>query len=179
MPQPVSTRLVQPGDLDRISALHARVFGPGRFARTAYRVREGQGLLSPFCRVAFEGDRLVAALRFTEIAIGGREGALLLGPLAVDPESAGKGYGRRLVAEGAADAKARGQRLVVLIGDLPYYGRFGFAPVAPGQIVFPGPVNPARILALELEPGAAAVYRGPITGAAKRRQAVYHEPALA
>lgn len=156
----VTTRLVSPTDIDRIAALHARVFGPGRFVRTAYRVREGQGSLSPFCRVAMMGDRLVAALRFTEITIGGRDGALLLGPLAVNPEFAGQGYGRRLVAEGTADAQARGKRLIVLVGDLPYYGRLGFVPTPPGQIVFPGPVDPARILAAELEGGALAEYRG-------------------
>lgn len=158
----VSTRLVTQGDIGRISALHARVFGPGRFARTAYRVREGTGPMSPFCRLAVDGDRLVAALRFTEISIGGRDGALLLGPLAVDPDYAGKGYGRRMIAEGIADAARRGRRLIVLVGDLPYYGRFGFKPVPPGRIVFPGPVDPARILALELAEGAMADYTGPI-----------------
>ena len=158
----VSTRLVTPGDIGRISALHARVFGPGRFARTAYRVREGKGPMSPFCRLAVDGDRLVASLRFTEISIGGRDGALLLGPLAVDPDYAGKGYGRRMIAEGIADATRRGRRLIVLVGDLPYYGRFGFKPVPPGRIVFPGPVDPARILALELAEGATADYAGPI-----------------
>ncbi len=157
-----TTRLVAPDDLPAITALHARVFGPGRFARTAYRVREGHGLQSRFCRAAHLGGRLIAALRFTEISIGGQGGALLLGPLAVDPDYSGKGFGRQLIAEGLADARARGQRLVVLVGDLPYYGRFGFKPVPPGQIVFPGPVNPARILVAELVEGAAAGYRGAI-----------------
>ena len=168
----IITRLVEPDDLPSISALHARVFGPGRFARTAYRVREGHGSRSRFCRVALSGARLVAALRFTEIAIGGRAGALLLGPLAVDPDYAGLGFGRRLIAEGLADARDRGQRLVVLVGDLPYYGRFGFKPVPPGQIQFPGPVNPARILVAELAEGAADSYRGAIAAVGRNGSGV-------
>ena len=66
----------------------------------------------------------------------------------------GKGYGNALVAEGLARASAQGFRLVVLVGDMPYYGRFGFVPVSPGQIRLPGPVDPARLLALELVAGA-------------------------
>lgn len=165
MPDTTTTRLVTDDDISAISALHARVFGPGRFARTAYRVREGHGLTSPYCRAAFAGGRLIAALRFTAVTIGERGQALLLGPLAVDPDFAGKGFGRRLIAEGLADAQARGQRLVVLVGDLPYYGRFGFKPVPPGHIIFPGPVNPARILVAELAEGAVGDYRGLVAAA--------------
>lgn len=156
----ISSRPVTPGDIAAICRLHARVFGPGRFARTAYRVREGKGLVSPYCRAVFDGDRLIAALRFTEITIGDKGGALLLGPLAVEPARVGQGFGRRLVADGLAEAKARGIRIVVLVGDLPYYGRFGFTPVPPGRITFPGPVNPERILAVELADGALADYQG-------------------
>lgn len=163
MPDTITTRFVSDDDLTAISALHARVFGPGRFARTAYRVREGHGLKSPYCRAAFDGGRLIAALRFTAITIGGRGQALLLGPLAVDPPFAGQGFGRRLITEAMADARARGQRMVVLVGDLPYYGRFGFEPAPPGQIVLPGPVNPARILMAELAAGAAGDYRGMVS----------------
>ena len=66
----------------------------------------------------------------------------------------GKGYGKALAKEGIARALAQGFRLVVLVGDMPYYGRFGFVPVPRGQIALPGPVDPARLLALELAPGA-------------------------
>jgi predicted N-acetyltransferase YhbS len=88
-----------------------------------------------------------------------------LGPLAVDPDFAGKGFGRQLIAEALAAAKADGVRLVVLVGDEPYYGRFGFRPVPPGQITLPGPVDPHRLLASELEPGALASYRGMVVAA--------------
>jgi predicted N-acetyltransferase YhbS len=163
----VVNRPVTPDDLPRISALHSRVFGPGRFARTAYRVREQMASgseVSRFCRLAVAEGRVIAALRMSDISIGGVPGALLLGPLVVAPENAGQGYGRGLIGEALEAARANGIRLVVLVGDEPYYGRFGFKPVQPGSIVFPGPVNTARILAAELEPGALTAYRGLIAG---------------
>jgi predicted N-acetyltransferase YhbS len=169
MPPKVLNRLVTAEDLPRISALHAEVFGPGRFTRTAYRVREGRPVsaspISRFCRLALLGDRLVAALRLTEITIGGKGDALLLGPLAVAADVAGQGFGQALVAEALDAARAAGIRLVVLVGDEPYYGRFGFKPVPPGQIKLPGPVNPARILAAELTAEALALYQGPVAAA--------------
>ena len=76
--------------------------------------------------MALLGDRLIAAVRFTPITVGGANGALLLGPLAVDPDFAGQGFGKRLIAEAIAAAKAAGLKLVVLVGDEAYYGRFGF-----------------------------------------------------
>ena len=165
MKQTVITRSVAPADLDAISKLHAHVFGPGRFVRSAYRVREGKGFYSKYCRVADLDGRLIATLRLTEISIGGTKGAALLGPLTVDPEFAGQGYGRKLVSEALEEMKTSGIKIVVLVGDEPYYGRLGFRPVPPGQITFSAPVNPARILAVELEPGAHANYCGLIIAA--------------
>lgn len=161
----IITRLATPFDVSAISALQSRVFGPGRFARSAYRVREGKGLMSRFCRVADRNGRLLASLRITEIAIGGTRGAALLGPVAVDPDFSGQGYGRQIIGETLADMTSVGIALVVLVGDEPYYGRFGFKPVPLGQIVFPGPVNPQRILAAELQPGTLAQFHGLITAA--------------
>ncbi len=158
----VLNRSVALADLPLIEELHARVFGPGRFTRTAYRVREGAAPISRFCRIALLDGRIVAAVRFTDIAIGGVGGALLLGPLAVDPDFAGKGFGRQLIGEALEAAKADGVRLVVLVGDEPYYGRFGFRAAPPGQITLPGPVDARRLLAAELEPGALVDYRGGI-----------------
>ncbi len=145
-----------PADLAQVADLNARVFGPGRFTRTAYRVREGAPAISRYCRAALRRSRMIAAVRFTHIAIGGTDGALLLGPLAVDPEFAGKGHGRQLVGEALEAGRADGMRLVVLVGDEPYYARFGFHPVPPGQILLPGPVDPKRLLAAELAPGASS-----------------------
>ena len=151
---------VEPGDMSAIRALHARAFGPGRFVRTAYRVREGAGDVSPFCRICLIDGRLVAAVRFTPITIGGKGGALLLGPLAVDPAFANQGHGRGLVAKALEDARAAGIALVVLVGDEPYYGRLGFRRIPWGQITLPGPVDATRLLAAELLPGALPAYAG-------------------
>jgi predicted N-acetyltransferase YhbS len=163
-PNPISTRAAVQADMPVVSELSARVFGPGRFVRTAYRVREGTPDVSSFCRVALLGDRIIAAIRMTEITIGGRADALLLGPLAVDPGFANLGYGRRLIAESMEAARAAGRQLVLLVGDMSYYGRLGFVLVPPGQITLPGPVDPTRLLAAELQPGALGHYRGLVVG---------------
>ena len=160
-----AVREVRPEDGAEISALHARAFGPGRFARTAYRIREGKDAFSRYCRVCLIDGRIIAAVRFTPITIGGRDGALLLGPLAVDPAFANRGYGRGLVGEAMDAARADGLSLVLLVGDEPYYARLGFVRVPMGQITLPGPVNPTRLLAAELAPGALATYSG-MVGAA-------------
>jgi predicted N-acetyltransferase YhbS len=166
MSNKVIIRAAGPDDRAEIAALHERAMGPGRFARTAYRVREGaREALSPFCRVSRIDGRLVAAVRFTEVAIGGKEGALLLGPLAVEPAFANQGYGRSLVAKALEEARAARIALVVLVGDEPYYSRLGFRRVPPGQIVLPGPVDPERLLAVELIPGALAGFSGPLIAA--------------
>lgn len=165
MTQSVIMRSVAPTDLSAISKLHAHVLGPGRFVRSAYRIREGKGLFSKFCCVADLGGRLIATLRITEISVGGTSEAALLGPLTVDPEFAGQGYGRKLVSESLENMKKSGVKLVVLVGDESYYGRLGFKPVPLGQILFSAPVNPGRILAVELEHDALAHYRGLISAA--------------
>src|SRR6185312_16331323 len=104
-------RKALPADIAEISKLHARIFGPGRFARSAYRVREGKGHLSRFCLVAEIGAELVASLRMTEITIGGTKGAALLGPIVVEPERRGMGLGTKLVTAGLEAARAAGTAL--------------------------------------------------------------------
>jgi predicted N-acetyltransferase YhbS len=168
MTTPPVMRALTPADMADVARLHDRVFGPGRFARTAYRVREGRpnkGVpLSAFCRCVMQGSRMIGALSLTEIKIGGTGGALLLGPIVVDQEFAGQGYGRGMIADAMEAARKGGARLVVLVGDAPYYSPLGFQVIPAGQIVLPGPVNPARLLAAELQPGALAEYRGIIGG---------------
>jgi predicted N-acetyltransferase YhbS len=155
-----------PDDVTEIAALHARAMGPGRFARTAYRVREGAGeAFSPFCRVCLIEGRMAAAVRFTPVVIGGKDRALLLGPLAVDPAFANRGHGRGLVSRAMEDARAAGIALIVLVGDEPYYGRLGFRRIPRGQIWLPGPVDPDRVLAAELIPGALAGFAGLVSAA--------------
>jgi predicted N-acetyltransferase YhbS len=164
-PPLVITRPLKPEDLPHVSELHARVFGPGRFARSAYRVREGTPAISNFCHGAFLGSRLIAALRLTPITIGGTPNALLLGPLVVDTEFSNQGHGRHIVEDAIGDTRESHVDLIVLVGDMPYYGRFGFQPVPLGQITLPGPVSPERILALELTAGCLSRFRGQIAAA--------------
>ncbi|MGD9827195.1 MAG: GNAT family N-acetyltransferase [Hyphomicrobiaceae bacterium] len=160
MPPAVASRPAAPDDLPAINSLHRRAFSPGRFARTAYRIREGTALISPYCRVAERDGRLIAAVRFTPVTVGAKSGVLLLGPLAVEPELAGQGIGRTLAAEAIDNARNQGMALVLLVGDEPYYRRLGFVRVPEGQITLQGPVDPSRLLALELRDGALADYAG-------------------
>lgn len=164
MPE-ITVHAIEPGDLPDVLALHARAFGPGRFVRTAYRIREGTPPISPYCLLSKVSGELVAAIRFTEVTVGGKPGVLLLGPLAVEEDYAGLGYGKRLVAEGIERARKAGIKLVLLVGDEPYYGRFGFKRVPPGRIRLPGPADPARVLAAELEEGALAQFEGMVEAA--------------
>ena len=167
-------RPLVPSDLSAVSALHASAFGPGRFARAAYRVREGTPPISPYCRGAFRDGRLLAALRMTVIAIGDNRPHLLLGPLAVAADVQGQGFGKALIADAITSSRTGTTQMgslqesrfgiVLLVGDMPYYGRFGFKPVPSGQITFPGPVNPSRILAIECHPGALARAVGLVRG---------------
>jgi predicted N-acetyltransferase YhbS len=149
----------QPDDLSFVTALHEQAFGPGRFARSAYRVREASH--GPeIALTAWHGETLAGAIQLTAVTVGGHPGAMLLGPLAVAPDYMGKGCGMRLMQESLAAARVAGKRFVVLVGDLPYYARAGFAVMPAGRIMLPGPADPARILGLELHPGALANYAG-------------------
>ncbi len=166
---PLVIRREQPEDGPAIERLHARAFGPGRFARTAYRLREGTAPLAELCLTALVGTYLVGSVRVGPAeAEGGR--LLVLGPLTVDPSFSDRGIGTALMRASLDAARASGHRVVVLVGDAPYYRRFGFAPVPPGRLVLPGPVDPARFLWLELVDGAASVLSGGIRPIRQTRQ---------
>jgi predicted N-acetyltransferase YhbS len=150
-----------PGDADAIERLHERAFGPGRFARTAYRLREGAPHDPALSFAAHVGTLLVGSVRLSPIWAG-REPALVLGPLTVEPAFERRGIGAALVGRALAAARANAHALVLLVGDEPYYRRFGFAPIPPGRLVMPGPVDPARFLACELEEGALSRAQGPV-----------------
>src|SRR6478609_6902234 len=151
-------RLEQSSDEAALSALSAQAFGPGRFARSAYRIREGIAPIAPLCLTAWREGAIVGGIRFTTIAVGGKEGGLLLGPLVVDPAHSGQGIGRALIAAGLEGAKSQDFGFVLLVGDMPYYGRFGFVPVPPGQM------DVARVLALEIAPGVLTEMTGSVKG---------------
>jgi predicted N-acetyltransferase YhbS len=148
-----------PADDAVIEDLHGRAFGPGRFARAAFRLREGAPHDPRLSFVATLADRVVASVRLTPIRIGTKP-ALLLGPLVVDPEYKGKGAGKRLVRISLEAARDGGHQLVLLVGDEPYYGPLGFARLPPYAVTLPGPVDPARVLVASLAPNAAVGLAG-------------------
>jgi predicted N-acetyltransferase YhbS len=148
-----------PRDAGAISRLEERVFGPGRFARTAYRLREKTPPDPALSFVARVGTLLVGANAMTPIWIG-EATALLLGPLIVEPVFRSRGIGEALVNRSLDAARLAGAGLVILVGDEPYYGKMGFARTPPGRVVLPGPVDPARLLHCELRPGAFANVSG-------------------
>ncbi|WP_372425803.1 GNAT family N-acetyltransferase [Salinarimonas chemoclinalis] len=150
------------GDADAIERLHERAFGPGRFARSAYRLREGAAHDPGLSFTANVGTLLVGSVRLSPIWAG-RVPALILGPLTVEPAFENRGIGAALMTRSLAAARAAGHGLVLLVGDEPYYRRFGFAAVPRGRLAMPGPVDPARFLALELVAGTLAQARGPVT----------------
>jgi len=140
-------------DVLAIERLHERTFGPGRYARSAYRIREGRAHVLELSFTARIGTLLVGSVRLTPICIGDTP-ALLLGPLTVEPPFRARGVGSALIARALKDAKAAGHSLVVLVGDEPFYGKLGFKRIPKGQAKMPGPVDPARLLVAELKAGA-------------------------
>jgi len=140
-------------DAEVVERLHERTFGPGRYARTAFRIREGRAHLLELSFTARIGTLLVGSLRLTPICIG-ETPALLLGPLTVEPPFRERGVGSALIKRALKDAGAKGHKLVVLVGDEPFYGKIGFKRIPKGQVKMPGPVDPARLLVAELKPGA-------------------------
>lgn len=140
-------------DATAIERLHERTFGPGRFARTAFRVRERVGHCVQLSFIARIGTLLVGSVWLTPIRIG-ETPALFLGPVTVEPPFRGRGIGQGLIARALANAKEQGHRLVVLVGDEPYYARAGFKIIQKGQVSMPGPVDPVRLLVAELAPDA-------------------------
>ena len=153
-----------PADLAAIEKLDERAFGPGRFARSAYRLRESTPPDYALSYVARVGTLLVGANRMTPILCGGKP-ALLLGPLSVEPAFRSGGIGEALVMKSLEAARAAGHKLVLLVGDMAYYGRMGFQPVPEGRLNFIGPVDPERLLYCELAEGAFDTVAGRVMAA--------------
>src|SRR5262249_28080238 len=149
-------------DQPHIDHLLDLAFGLARYAKTSYRLREGNSAIEGLSLVTREpGFGLTGAISFWPLKIGqGGTDALLLGPLAVHPERQNLGIGRALMLDGLGKAKALGHRLVILVGDEPYYARVGFKRMPHGQIELPGPVDPNRLLYLELAKGALMLAKG-------------------
>jgi predicted N-acetyltransferase YhbS len=145
----------RPEDGEEIERLLDLAFGPDRSGKTVYRLREGVEPIAELGGVIREDGRLKGSLRFWPIVIGDRRApALLLGPVAVAPEDRGRGYARALIWDGLAKARRLGYRIVLLVGDQPYYTQFGFNRRLTLRLSLPGPVDLDRFLGLELEPDA-------------------------
>ena len=140
-------RAEMPEDADWVAYLHEQAFGPGRFARAAFRVREQLPIDPDLSMVAEIDGKPVSSIWMTPISLSGQNG-YLLGPLATDPAYQKRGAGKLLVKLGTERALARQNGdFVLLVGDRSYYVPLGFEPTKLGAIKFPGPVDPTRILA--------------------------------
>jgi predicted N-acetyltransferase YhbS len=148
-------------DAVAIERLHERTFGPGRYARTAFRIREGIGHDLSLSFTARIGTLLVGSVRLSPVRIGETR-ALLLGPLTIEPPFRDRGIGLAMMQRALSDAKEQGHSLVILVGDEPYYARVGFKRVPRGRVKMPGPVDPARLLVVELREGAFEGVSGPV-----------------
>ena len=150
-----------PADTPDVEALLDLCFGQGRTALSSYRLRDGVKPVADLCLVLRDAsDVLVAAIRHWPVRVAG-EAVLLLGPVAVHPTAQGEGLGGYLMYESLSRAREAGWTRVLLVGDAPYYGRFGFRRLA--GVEMPPPTNPDRVLGLELQPGAWVDLRGAVT----------------
>src|SRR5947209_9101930 len=127
-----------------IERLHERTFGPGRYAKSAYRLREAIAHRLELSFTARIGTLLVGSVRLSPIRVGETK-ALLLGPLTVEPPFRERGIGHALIARALAEAKARGHRLVLLVGDEPYYEKASFKRVPKDRAMMPGRLDPAGL----------------------------------
>lgn len=145
-----------PDDLTEVEYLYDLTFAPGRSALSSYRLRNGVDPVASLCLVARDDYNILAgAIRYWPIRIGDAgHAALLLGPVAVHPTRQGEGLGNLLVIETLELAEKQGWKRVVLVGDEPYYARFGFRRAFAENLDYPPPTNPDRLLAKPLETGA-------------------------
>jgi predicted N-acetyltransferase YhbS len=131
-----------------------RAYGPARFTKSSARLREDRLPSAGLSFVAVENGQVVGTVRLWDVSAGPGCRALMLGPLAVSPEHQSKGIGGKLMKQAIATARMRGHGAILLVGDAPYYGRFGFSAEKTGSLWMPGPYQQDRLLALELNAGA-------------------------
>jgi predicted N-acetyltransferase YhbS len=159
----ITTRPERPSDDATILELQRLAFGPGAYARAAFRVREQAPHDPALSFVAERDGAIIGSVRLTPIRVGDRRG-MLLGPLVVDPAFKGLGHGKALTRLAVEEARTAGCPFIILVGDQPYYWPFGFRPLPPKTVAMPGPVDPERLLVAELQPSAAAGLAGMVTG---------------
>jgi len=150
---PFAIRSERASDVVAREALLDACFGENRHTRTCQRLRDRHAPAEGLALSAVHRGRLVGTLRLWHVSAGGVP-ALVLGPLAVDSACRKLGVGAALMNQALAAAKARGHGAVVLLGDAPYYNRFGFTALRTGELSLPGPFERERLLALELRAGA-------------------------
>jgi predicted N-acetyltransferase YhbS len=155
----VTIRHERPADVAEREGLLDVAYGPARFGKASERLRAGR--LPELALVAVAGRRLVGTVRLWQVAAGARP-ALLLGPLAVAPHCRNRGIGSALVRRALREAARLGHAAVLLVGDAPYYGRFGFSSEKTGALSLSGPHERHRLLACELARGALDGARGPL-----------------
>ena len=148
--QSITITTEKPEQYDAVEQLAEVAFGPGRFTRTAFRLREGVPHIDSLSFVACLGKELTGYVRLTPIKIGNHQ-SLVLGPLVVAPAFKSCGIGKRLMEKSVQAARAHGETSILLVGDEPYYGQFGFEQVPAGSIQMPGPVDKARLLICHLQ----------------------------
>jgi predicted N-acetyltransferase YhbS len=161
----VTIRNEKPADVSGREALLDEAFGEERFRKSSERLREGQLPAAGLSFVATENRRVIATARMWPVDARNGARALLLGPVAVACDAQCRGIGGALVRRAIRYARKLGYAAILLVGDAPYYSRFGFSAAKTGALAMPGPFERHRLLALELEPGALHGATGTIAAA--------------
>jgi predicted N-acetyltransferase YhbS len=158
----LTIRQEKPCDAAAREALLDLAYGAVRFQKPSQRLRSGRAPARGLSFVAVENGRVIGTVRLWDVAAGAECPALLLGPLAVDPDHRCRGVGSALMRHALRAAARRGHRAVLLAGEATYYGRFGFSAERTGRLWLPGLTDRGRLLGLELQTGALDGVRGSI-----------------
>jgi predicted N-acetyltransferase YhbS len=166
----ITIRKERPPDIAAREALLDQAFGNTRARKTSQRLRDGRLPAEGLSLVAADGKHVIGTARLWNVTCGSGQPALLLGPVAVESSCRNRGIGAALVRRAVAEARKRCHGAVILVGDAPYYSRFGFAAEKAAALKLPGPYEQHRLLALELVPGALAGAIGLIQAAGRTAQ---------
>ena len=161
-PQPPQLAAERPQDADAVERLVLRAFGPGRFAKAAERLREGRAPQLDLSVTAWDRRKLVGSVRQWTVSVGATP-AIFLGPIAVEEDYRSHGVGAALIERACAAAAQAGHAVIVLVGDMSFFGPLGFTPAS--GVVMPGPVDQTRVLARTLRPGADIGLKGRVVAA--------------
>jgi len=163
----ISIRNEKTTDVAARETLLDLAYGPSRFAKPSEQIRRGRQAADGLSLVATENGRMIGTVRLWHVETGEGAKALLLGPLAVHPDYRCKGLGAQLMQRAIRNARMRGHKAVLLVGDAGYYGRFGFSAGKTGNLAMPGDCPAHRLLALELAEGALDGAAGKIVASGK------------